>query len=109
MRGKIIDIYKNKYRYDYYDVYEPDTHVGYLNSRGYQGGGPTWEGIIYGALTLKSPSTLDEIRFDAEGDGLAIWSSSRDALETIGELVGELKGDEDFLKVAVERAEEDIE
>jgi hypothetical protein len=107
MRGTIDKAEDGSFVYQYYDVHEHDRHTAMLAARGFQGGGPTWEGIIYGLLRLRSPSTLGEIRFDAEGDGLAIWSRRRPALETIGRLVAEAKRDPAVLSEAIDVAKRD--
>jgi hypothetical protein len=104
MRGTINPSEDGEFIYQYYDVHEPDSHSNALQAQGWQGGGPTWEGIIYGLLELRSPSTLQEIRFDAEGDGLAIWSRKRTALESIAQLVAEAKASSTLLNEAIERA-----
>jgi hypothetical protein len=107
MRGTIDESADGSFVYQYYDVHEPDRHVQMLEALGFQGGGPTWEGIIYGLLRLRSPSTLGEIRFDAEGDGLAIWSRRRAALETIAKLVAEAKRNPAVLSEAIKVAKQD--
>jgi hypothetical protein len=78
-----------------------------LQAAGFQGGGYTWEGIVYGLLKLRSPETIAAVQFDAEGEGLAIWSHRRDALETISKLVIEAKSDCALLAQAIETAERD--
>ena len=49
-RGEIFEPngYITQYGITYYDVHEEDSDYDYLSSQGYQGGGPSWEGIIYG-------------------------------------------------------------
>ena len=42
---------------------------------GFQGGGPTWAGIVHGLVKLKRLEVFAQLRFDEEGDGLALWSS----------------------------------
>ena len=107
MRGTIDELGGGGFVYQYYDVHERDRHTEALQARRLQGGGPTWEGIIYGLLRLRSPSTLGEIEFDAEGDGIAVRSRRRAALETIGRLVAEAKRDPAFLSEAIEVAKRD--
>ena len=86
IRGNIINIGIDNYRLDYYDVYEKDSQTNYLKSKGFQGGGQSWSGIIYGAIKLSDPNILDHIRFDEEADGIAIWSTQKNSLEKISHL-----------------------
>ena len=97
IRGNIIVLSENDYRFDYYDVSESDSHSDYLQQEGYQGGGYSWEGIVYGAIKLSEPSILNSIRFDPEADGLAIWSQDRTSLEKIGRLIAVMKTDDKIL------------
>ena len=109
IRGTLIEISQNEYRLDYYDVSEEDSHYNFLSSNGYQGGGPSWLGIIYGAIQLSDPAILTKIRFDDEADGLAIWSSDKETLLKIGRLISVIKSDESTLKQAIRMAEQEGE
>ena len=104
-RGNLIEISKSEFRLDYYDVYEKDTHFDFLESKGYQGGGPSWLGIIYGAIKMSEPEIMNGIRFDDEADGLAIWSSDKSKLEKIGRLISVLKSDDEILMKAIKIAD----
>jgi hypothetical protein len=77
-----------------------------LSSNGYQGGGPSWLGIVYGAIQLSDPTILTKIQFDDEADGLAIWSSNKETLMKIGRLISVIKSDEAVLKHAIQVAEQ---
>jgi hypothetical protein len=105
-RGSINQV-EGRFIYQYYDGNEPDSHAQQLQAQGLQGGGPTWEGIIYGLLSVESPGVLSEIDFDAEGDGVAIWSNRRQPLDTIAALVGRSKTDRALLARAIEKARRD--
>jgi hypothetical protein len=107
IRGKLIEISETEYRLDYYDTYEEDSHYNFLDSMGYQGGGPSWLGIIYGAIQMSEPLLLEEIRFDDEAAGIAIWSSNKSSLEKIGRLITEIKSDNELLIKAIKIAEQD--
>ena len=71
---------------------------------GYQGGGPSWAGIVFGLVTLKKPRLMSRLRFDGEGEGLAIWSADKGVLESVADLVTEAKSDPVFLKEAIAKA-----
>ena len=105
IRGNLVKIDEQTYRLDYYDIYESDSHFEQLSSKGYQGGGPTWLGITYGAIQLSNPELLDQIRFDDEADGLAIWSSGRPTLEQIGRLISTIKSDDLLMNHCIDIAE----
>lgn len=102
IRGKIITIAPNDFRYDYYDIHEEDTHYDKLRSLGYQGGGVTWAAIIYGAIRLSDPKISDNIRFDEESDGVAIWCSDSITLTKVGRLVAFLKNNDELLLRSLE-------
>lgn len=97
IRGKLITIAENDFRFDYYDVYESDSHSDYLQKNGFQGGGYSWEGFVYGAIKLSEPSILNSIRFDPEAEGLAIWSTDKSSLEKVGRLITVVKSDNEIL------------
>ena len=106
-RGTIADVgggRGRRFRYDYYDLDEPDTSVKELTALGLLGGGPTWAGIVYGLLELRTPATLAVVDFDDEAEGLAVWSDDRKALEMIGHLVALAKSDPEVMKQAIDVA-----
>lgn len=106
IRGNLVEISPNQYRLDYYDVHEKDSHLEFLNERGYQGGGPSWLGIIYAAIQMSDPTIEAKIRFDDEAEGLAIWSSDKKSLEKVGRLISVVKADESIMLKAIEVAEQ---
>jgi len=106
LRGKVID-FTPEYRYDYYDFNEKDSDYKYFESKGFQGGGPTWAAIVYGAIQLSDPKILDQIRFDEEADGLAIWSEDKNVLVKIGRLVAAVKKDKKLLEESIAVATKD--
>ncbi|TMM28833.1 hypothetical protein FDT66_13080 [Polaribacter aestuariivivens] len=95
-RGQIHKI-ENEYRLDYYDVYEKDSHMEFLKNKGYQSGGASWSGIIYGAIKLSDDKILTQIRFDDEAEGIAIWSKNRKCLEKVSRLISVVKSDNKLL------------
>lgn len=99
-----MHVSEKNFRYDYYDVREPDSSYQRLAAMGYQGGGPSWAGIVFGLLKLKQPRLMRKLRFDEEGEGLAIWSADRNALQLVAELVTQAKSDKDLLKQAIAKA-----
>lgn len=105
-RGNLIEISPSEFRLDYYDVHEEDSHYEFLSSKGYQGGGSSWLGIIYGAIKMSDPEILDKIRFDDEAEGLAIWSSDKESLHKISKLIAVVKSEERLLLEAIELAED---
>src|SRR5262245_2069712 len=66
-RGTIVEAEPGRFRYDYNDAAEPDSHVAQLQAQGYNGGAPTWDGIIHGLLTTRSPALLSKIEVDIGG------------------------------------------
>lgn len=104
IRGNLIELAASDYRFDYYDLDEPDSHGEYLTQLGYHGGGPSWKGIVFGAIKLSDPSLLNKIRFDEEADGLAIWSVDKASLEKIGRLINVVKTDSLIMQDCITRA-----
>ena len=104
LRGNIITISLNEYRLDYYDVNEKDSDYKKLVAMGYQGGGYSWEGIIFGAIKLSDPEILSVIRFDPEAEGLVIWSNNIDALYKVGRLIYVIKTDDKILNECISYA-----
>ena len=102
-----MKVKETEFRLDYYDSSEKDSHYQFLESKGYQGGGPSWVGIIYGAIKMSDSKLLDDIRFDDEADGVAIWSSDKVKLEKIGRLISVVKTDKKILMQAISIAEQD--
>lgn len=103
-RGKLIEVSAGKLRYDYYDLDEPDSSYKRLAALGYQGGGPTWAGIVAGLVALRRPELRNELQFDDEAEGLAIWSSDRAALEAVADLIDQAKRDPALMDRALETA-----
>lgn len=106
-RGKVFAVEGRGYAYDYYDVWEPDSHTAFLQKKGLQGGGPTWAGIVYGLLKLRRPELIAEVELDDEAEGLRIWSESRAPLEAIASLIAEVKANEHLLQQAIDVARGD--
>ena len=102
-RGVIVEPneYTSGYSIAYYDVHESDSDYTYLVSQGYQGGGPSWEGIIYGLLKIKDPDLLPQIEFDSEGDGLVINADNKAALEKIAWWIDDVKADRKLMQRAI--------
>jgi hypothetical protein len=103
-RGLIHKI-DNEYRLDYYDTYEKDSHMRFLKEKGYQGGGPSWLGIIYGAIKLSDETILSQIKFDDESDGIAIWSKNKNTLEKVSRLISVVKSNKNLLLKSITVAE----
>jgi len=111
-RGSLVAIEQNGetvYSYSYYDVHEPDSSAIALQVRGFQGGGPSWAGIIYGLVTLRAPTIASEIQLNDEANGLSVESDNRAALIRVAELVAAAKRDPSLLDAAIQRAQADGE
>jgi hypothetical protein len=106
IRGSVIEIPNGDFRYDYFDINERDTNFKELIERGYQGGGPSWKGIVYGALKMSDPSIISKIRFDEEAEGLVIWCNDKETLNKIGRLIATVKSDKNLLDDCISVAEQ---
>lgn len=38
IRGSLVKVNESEFRFDYYDIYEKDSHFKFLESKGYQDG-----------------------------------------------------------------------
>lgn len=103
LRGTIVKA-DNRFRYDYYDADQPDSSVEFLTASGYQGGGPSWAGVVYGLLALRQPALLPKIEFDEEADGLSVWSRTRAPLLSIADVITAAKEDPALLTAAIAEA-----
>lgn len=109
-RGSIITRTTDEhttYGYFYYDSSEADSHAPQLRAKGYQGGGDTWAGIVYGLLQLHAPGLYSKVELDPEGGGLVVWSEDREALLRLAELVAAAKDNDVLLEAAIQRALQD--
>ena len=108
-RGRLVASADGQFLYDYYDAHEQDSLASSLQDKGYQGGGESWAGIVYGLLKLHEPDVLQQVSFDPEADGLRIRSASRSTLTRVAELVTKAHGNPKLLAEAIEAAEADSE
>jgi hypothetical protein len=104
LRGQLVELADGRYRYDYDDVDEPDSTAPQLMTKGYQGGGPSWRGIVFGVVALKQPGLMNELELDDEGDGLSIFCARRETLVRVAELITEVKGDPELMNQAIAKA-----
>jgi hypothetical protein len=92
--SSIAEIAKGKFSYNYYN-HRPDV-IKFFESKGYQGGGYTWEGLARAGLELSGSKLLSLIEFDPEGDALYAYSSSKAALEELESVVKRIAADLSF-------------
>lgn len=59
---------------------------------------------MYGAVQLSEPGLENNIRYDEEAEGLAIWSIDRSSLEKISRLVAAVKTNKTLLKKCIATA-----
>lgn len=109
LRGTIVRVSENEFRYDCYDVDEPDSISAALQAKGYQGGGETWAGIVHGLVMLEQPALMTQLRFDPEAEGLAVWSNDRQVLEAVAALVTRARAEPKLLDAAMAKAKADGE
>jgi len=70
--------------------------MAFFGSKGYQGGGYTWEALAKAGLELTGSEQAAMIEFDPEGDALYAYSSSKAALMELDALVRRIATDSDF-------------
>ena len=105
-RGRLF-VLGDGYGWDYYDVSEPDSIAEDLQQQGFQGGGPSWAGIVHGLLSLKAPGVLKLVALDPEGEGLRVTAKERGPLEQIAALVTQAHADPALRAQAIARAKQD--
>lgn len=86
--------------------HRPQT-LQFMQTNELQGGGPTWMSLITAALNIESPSTLGQIGFDDEADGVLVTSNSRPHLLVVQSYVSLLMSDEAFMAQCISRAQSD--
>lgn len=109
-RGMLVTLEvdgRREHSYSYYDVHEPDASTALLQAQGFQGGGPSWAGILHGLVALRAPELAAHLELDPEADGVAVRSTRRAALQKVAKLVAAAKKDAALLSAAVERARSD--
>jgi hypothetical protein len=80
--------------------------LAFMEERGLQGGGPTWEALIQAALELSAPERLEAIEFDAEGDCVFVTSRSKPDLEFARETAIRLMSDPELRERCIAHADE---
>jgi hypothetical protein len=92
--SRITEISKGKFSFNYYN-HRPEV-IEFFESKGYQGGGYTWEGLARAGSQLSGSKLLSHVEFDPEGDALYAYSSSRPALEELAAVVTHIAADAGF-------------
>ena len=95
---RLITIKPDEYRLDFSDLWQ---HYDYLSEQGYQGGGATWKGIAEALMKMQAPDLLCQVRLDAESDCLCVWSSSKEALRQLAQLISEANKNQTKLDAAI--------
>ena len=80
-----------------------------FDARGLQGGGYTWEGIVRALVESHLPGALPPLEIGAEADNMYAYSSSRELLEQVADLVRRVDQVPAFLTAAIEAAGKDLE
>ena len=95
-----------RYSFSFYDVDTEDSIYDWFEEREYQGGGPTWRGVIFGLVMLKEAQSIEAVDFDDEGDGLIVSSNDLELLQRVLQWTTDAKYNEDLRLKAIEVAEE---
>ena len=90
----IAEIAKGQFSYNYYN-HRPEV-IKFFESKGYQGGGYTWEGLARAGSELSGSKLLSLIEFDPEGGALYAYSSSKPALEELEAVVKRIAAEPGF-------------
>ena len=82
-----------------------DLFLGFLESRGGQAGGYSWQAIIRAALELAQVE-LPNVEFEPEDDMFLAVSPEIGSLQRIQDVIAELAINPDLMDLAVERAKD---
>lgn len=104
MRGKISEE-SGVFSLFYFDIYEKDSHVKFLQEKGFHGGGPSWLAIIYSAFNSFEPNIIDSVEYDLDVSGITLKTSNKEDLEMISRVIALIKSDEAILLEMISRAE----
>ncbi|MEY4902280.1 MAG: Immunity protein 51 [Bacteroidota bacterium] len=104
--GETFDeTYHFLYSFAFYDVETEDSIYDWFEEKGYQGGGPTWAGVIFGLVMQHEPRNIKNIDLDDEGDGLVVSSNNFELLQRVLQWTTDTKYNEDLRLKAIEIAE----
>ena len=84
---------------------EFDDFIEFIEERGGQGGGYSWESMVKAVLMLRQID-LPEVDFDPEGDMFCAISSDRHSLTKIAAIIKELSADRLLMESAIKHATE---
>jgi hypothetical protein len=98
----VSEISKGQFSYNYYN-HRPEV-IEYFESKGYQGGGYTWEGLARAGSKLSGSKLLSLVEFDPEGDALYAYSSSKPALDELEAMVKRIAANAGFRDKCIELA-----
>jgi hypothetical protein len=92
------------------DLMDADERTRALfESRKFQGGGYTWEGIVRSLIEMRMPEALPQLSLGAEADNMYVYCSSRELLEDLAALIRAAIEDQQILISAIEHGGEEIE
>ena len=92
------------------DLMDADERTQALfESRGFQGGGYTWEGIVRSLIEMRIPDALPQLSLGAEADNMYVYCSSRELLEDVAALIRAAIDDPQLMISAIEHGGEEIE
>ena len=93
---------EGQYSVNYFN-HKPEA-LAYFERKGLQGGGYTWEALVRAAVSEESPSMLEEIEFDSEGDAFNAYTESENVANKIKVIIEKLSSDIAYRKKCIQIA-----
>jgi hypothetical protein len=85
-----------------------DDNYDFLEGKGLQGSGYTWEAIVESLVRRKAPEIAGDLLYDTERGMFRVVSSSLDSLLGVAELIKAANSNQEILEEALEHADSDL-
>jgi hypothetical protein len=82
--------------------------IEFLRSRGYEGNGYTWHGLVHSIARLRMCAELPLLKWSPEADDLLVISDDRKTLERLAAMVTSFAQDQSLLNSAIENADPEL-
>jgi hypothetical protein len=82
---------------------EFDDFIDYLEEKGGQGGGYSWETMVNAVLELRNIN-ISDVEMDPEGDTFVAFGTNEESLKSIAGIIKELVENRSLMSQAVEHA-----
>lgn len=103
LRGKISEE-NGAFTLFFFDKYEKDSHVKFLQDKGFHGGGPSWLALIYALFNDYETNLIDDLSFDVQVSGITFKTTNKEDLVMVSRAISLLKSDQQVMLDVIEKA-----